>query len=211
MKVTKFGHSCLLVEMDGARILLDPGVYSTAEDKVKGLDAILITHEHFDHLDIDLLKRVLEKNVHARIFTNKGAGSILRKEGITHELVEDGMQLDVKGVCVEVYGDLHAVLYRTVPRVPNTGYFIGGRLFYPGDALFKPPKPVEILALPVTAPWSKISEVVDYAIDVKPRVAFPVHDGMLKNPSIVHRVPQAVLLPLGIEFVVIQDGETAQL
>ena len=179
MKITKFGHSCLLVEEGDARILFDPGNYSTVPALEK-LDAILITHVHHDHADVPTLKKLIELNPRARIFSNEEAAAALAKENIEVDRLGDAEQAVVKNVIIEGFGIDHALIHPEFPRVKNTGYMVAGRLYHPGDALFVPEKPVEILAIPVVAPWSKISETIEYMRAIKPKVSFPIHDGFLK-------------------------------
>jgi len=196
MKITKLGHCCLVIEEEGLRILTDPGGYSTSQNTVRGLQVILITHEHPDHLHIESLKKVLANNPLAEVFTNAAVGKILDKEGIRFNLLSHQDKKVLGGVLIEGLGDKHAEIHPDWPRVENTGYFIGERLFYPGDALYNPARPVEILALPVAGPWLKISEAIEYAKIVRPKTCFPVHDGFYKTKLIgaVHRLP---LLPAG--------------
>ncbi len=204
MKITKFGHCCLLVEENGARILTDPGIYSTSQNDAKNIDVVLITHEHPDHLHIDSLKTVLKNNPQAKVITNKSVGALLDKEGIAYSTLEGGQSENEKGVLIEGFGDKHAVMHPSIPQSQNTGYFIANRLFYPGDALTNPGKEVEILALPVAGPWLKLSEAVDYALELKPRISFPVHEGILKSPGSTHRIPPQILEPKGIKFTVLE-------
>lgn len=131
------------------RILTDPGNYTTAQNELKNIDVVLITHEHADHLHIDSLKIVLANNPQAKIITNSSVGTLLSKEGIAYSIIDDGKQTTEKGVTIEGFGREHAEIYKTWKRVENTSYFIGPRLFYPGDAFYDPKRPVEILALPV--------------------------------------------------------------
>ncbi len=208
MKITKFGHCCLLIEEGEARILIDPGVYSTEQNLQKNIQAILITHEHQDHLHLESLRAIMKKNSGMEILTNSGAGTILEKEGIGFRIVEDSGRYVVNGVVVEGSGKEHAVVHSTIPTVHNTGYMIAERFFYPGDALRKPKMPVEILALPVAGPWLKLSEAIDYALSVKPKICFPVHEGMLKSPGAVHRIPSEVLGAAGIEFITLELGKS---
>lgn len=211
MKITKYGHCCLLIEEKGLRILTDPGNYTTAQSEVKKIDAILITHEHIDHLHIPSLKDCLKNNPKARIITNKGVAKMLDAEGIKYELVEDGQNVKIKDVLIEGFGKFHAEMHKTLPLSGNTGYFISNRLFYPGDALYNPKKSVEILALPVAGPWIKISEAIDYALEIKPKIAFPVHDAGLKSFGSAHFMPQRILTQKGINFMAMEEGKEANL
>ncbi|MBI3588848.1 MAG: MBL fold metallo-hydrolase [Candidatus Liptonbacteria bacterium] len=211
MTLTKLGHCCLVIEDQGLRILTDPGEYSTLQNEVKNIDLILITHEHGDHLHVESLKTVLENNPKAKIITNHGVGKILTGEGIPHEFLEHGQEKIVGGLKLEGHGDRHADIYETVPVVQNTGYFISERLFYPGDALYNPQKPVEILALPVAGAWLPIADAVNYAKLIKPQICFPVHDANLKWPGFTHRIPGGALTPLGIKFIVPEENKSITL
>ncbi len=203
----------MLIEENGLRILTDPGAYSTAQNEIKNIDVVLITHEHQDHLHMDSLKIVLHHNPHARVVTNKAVGKLLTEQNIKHELVAHGQHTIINGLRIEGHGEKHAEIYVSVPNVENTGYFIGPRLFYPGDAFYNPGKKVEILALPVAGPWMKISEAIEYAKEIKPHIAFPVHDGMFLpgRGAVAHRVPSNVLPSLGIKFVILEEGKETEL
>ncbi len=181
MKITKFGHCCLLIEENGVRILTDPGSYSSAQDSLTGIDLVLITHEHQDHFHIDSVKNILKNNPQALIITNSGVGALLEKEGIVYTKVEDKQAYSYKDLLIEGIGHKHAIVCDNFPQCMNTGYFIADKLFYPGDALTDPDRHVQVLALPVAGPWMKFSEGVEYARLVKPEVCFAVHDGMYKN------------------------------
>ncbi|HYC83017.1 MAG TPA: MBL fold metallo-hydrolase [Candidatus Paceibacterota bacterium] len=210
MKVTKLGHCCLLIEENDTRILTDPGTYSAAQDGLEDIHVVLITHEHADHFHLDSLKRVLEKNPTARVITNKSVGRILEAEEIAYELLEGGQSAIVAGVLIEGFGEKHAPIYESVEPVDNTGYFIADCLFYPGDALTDPKKPIRMLALPMIGPWIKISEAIDYAKRLVPKACFPVHDGILKDPLLVHRLPSVVLPQSDIQFVSLLEGQSCE-
>ncbi len=206
MKLTKLGHCCLIVEMGGVRIMTDPGAYSTLQNEAKNIDCIFITHEHLDHFHIESLKVVLKNNPNAKIVTNRGVGKLLDEQQMPHEILEHGDAKKFGGVHVEGHGKKHATIYQDFGQVQNTGYFFANRFFYPGDAFYNPGKPVEILALPVAGPWMKISEAIDYAKLLKPKVCFPVHDGMLKFTGPTRFAPQKFLPPAGIEFYEAIEG-----
>jgi L-ascorbate metabolism protein UlaG (beta-lactamase superfamily) len=212
MKITKFGHCCLLLEIDGVRFLTDPGTMSSGEESATGVDAIVITHEHADHFHIDSVKKIIANNPDAMVVTNAAVGALLTKENIAFIKVEDGESTDVKGVKVEGHGREHAQIYGPI-TVENTGFMIGGKFFFPGDNFYNPKVPVDVLALPLAGPWMKFSEAIDYAKAVKPRVAFPVHDALYK-PEFAEmfngRMGGMFLNPAGIEFIPLAAGGTKE-
>jgi L-ascorbate metabolism protein UlaG (beta-lactamase superfamily) len=213
MKITKLAHSCLLIEEKELRILADPGgVYFTVPNDLRKIDVVLITHEHLDHYDQEALKKLVQNNPNAKIFTNSGVGKLLSRESIQYSLLEDGGSVSEKGVTIQGFGKKHAVTLEELPLVDNTGYLVSNRLFIPGDALTAPPVPVEILALPVAGPWLKLSEAVEYAKRIKPRVSFPVHEAILKEPiaSLVTSWPQKSIEAFGTKFVNMQAGMTTE-
>ena len=184
MRLTKFGHSCLLVEEAGARVLLDPGSFSAGFEQLEGLTAVCVTHQHADHLDRDRLRALLDRSPGVRVVADEGSAPALEEAGAAVEVVHDGDELALGGLGVRVAGREHAVIHPDVPRVPNVGYLLAGRLFHPGDALTEPGGPVEVLAVPAGAPWLKVAEAVDYLRRVGPRVAVPVHEKVLSAAGI---------------------------
>jgi L-ascorbate metabolism protein UlaG (beta-lactamase superfamily) len=204
MKITKLGHCCLVIKEGDLTILTDPGMFSTSQNKVKGIDIVLITHEHADHYHLESLKEILKNNPKAKVITNSTVGALLEKENISYSIVEEGNKTEEKGIAIEGVGTKHALIHSSIPVSNNTGFFIANKLFYPGDAFTNPKRKVDILALPVAGPWMKISEAVDYALLIKPRVAFPVHDAILVSPGMSHRIPAMVLEKNNITFVPIE-------
>jgi L-ascorbate metabolism protein UlaG (beta-lactamase superfamily) len=209
MKITKLGHCCLLIETDGARILTDPGKFSSGQNALTDLDAVLITHEHADHLHVESLKEVIKNNPNTKIITNTAVGKQLDKAGIPYSVIEGRATSDIKGVALEAFDAKHEEIYEEVGQVQNTGYFIANKLFYPGDAYADPERPVEILALPVAGPWCRLPDAIRYALRIKPVKAFPVHDGNLNwkfGAGITHRAPQQALKEHGIDFRPMTEG-----
>jgi L-ascorbate metabolism protein UlaG (beta-lactamase superfamily) len=208
MEITKLGHCCLRISIDGVTVLTDPGTFSSAQDEVRGIDLILITHEHADHLHVESLKRVLGNNPEAKVITNTAVGKILDGERIAHEILEGTSASTYAGIAIEACDGKHEEIFEDLGQVQNTGYFIANQFFYPGDSFKEPGKPVDVLALPVAGPWCKISDAIRYALRVKPRIAFPVHDAVLKNPALGSFAPGKVLPEHGIAFVPLLEGET---
>lgn len=206
MKITKLGHCCLLIETKGKRLLTDPGSYTVeSHSKLENIDAILFTHEHQDHYHSESLKIILEKNPKAAVYANLSVSELLTKEGIAHTVVVHGEQVLFEGIPLQGIGEKHAMMHSSIPVSTNLGYFIDDKLWYPGDAFTNPERSVEILALPVSGPWMKLGEAIDYALLLKPKRVFPVHDGTRFGSA--HVLPGKILPSQGIEFVPLVEGD----
>lgn len=208
MRIRKYGHSCLQVIDGDASLLIDPGTFSAGYDAIRDLTAVLITHAHSDHLDVAGLGRVLTANPGAMVYADAGSAALLASDPATAELrvavVRPGDVLDI-GTSVEVFGGRHAVIHADIPVIDNVGYLIGGRLAHPGDSLVAPDRAVEVLALPVMAPWMAVKEAIDYLRAVAPRRAIPIHEGWLANPAALYRIITS-LAPTGLDWHEIDDG-----
>ncbi|MFA6077221.1 MAG: MBL fold metallo-hydrolase [Candidatus Paceibacterota bacterium] len=208
MKIRKLGHCCLVIEINGKKIMTDPGSYTVEEQsRESNVDLILITHEHPDHFHLESLKKILINNSSAMVITNNGVGKLLNEVGIKYKVLENKIPEEFFGVELEAHDCKHEEIFEEIGQVQNTGYFIGQKLFYPGDAFYNPGKPVEILALPVAGPWTSIKNAMRYALDIKPKVCFPVHDGMLRSFGTSHRVPALVLPKFNIIFKNFEDNK----
>jgi L-ascorbate metabolism protein UlaG (beta-lactamase superfamily) len=210
MKITKYGHCCMLVEEGSARLLIDPGGFSQGFENLTDLTAILITHEHGDHFDLDKVKALLANNSSAHVICDVGTAEILSKEGIQAQAVKHGDIVEPGRVKVAVFGEWHAPIHPSLPKMPNIGFLIAGRFFHPGDAFTNPEEAVELLGLPAAAPWAKVSESIDYANEIKPKIAIPMHEKVSAAPEMMYTMIQSALAE-GIELVVIEDGQTKEL
>jgi L-ascorbate metabolism protein UlaG (beta-lactamase superfamily) len=184
--VTHYGHSCLLLDSGAARLLFDPGTFSAGFESVRGLDAVLITHQHHDHLDSERIRPLLEANPGARLIVDPGTAEQLG--GIPHEVLEPGATTDVAGARIDVLGGQHAVIHPDIPVIANNAYLIDGSLLHPGDSFTPPAAPVEVLFLPTGAPWLKLAEAVDYLREVAPRTAVPIHEAVLARPAMHYQL-----------------------
>lgn len=180
MRLTKYGHACVAVEKDGRRIVLDPGGL-TPEDATAGAEAILITHEHFDHFSEQTVREACARDRGLRVYTLASVAAQLTGLGEALQVVGEGDAIEVAGVGVQVLGQWHAIVHPDVPRITNVGFLLDGTVFHPGDALTVPGTPVDTLLLPVHAPWSRAGELIDWVREVKPGRAVGVHDGLLND------------------------------
>ncbi|MFJ6385396.1 MBL fold metallo-hydrolase [Kitasatospora sp. NPDC092039] len=214
MRITKFGHACVRVEHGEATVVVDPGAF-TDPAALAGADAVLITHEHMDHFEESRLRAALEADPALRVWTNRAVAAQLDGVAQRVAVVGEGDAFEVGGLGVSVHGEWHAEIHPDIPRVPNVGFLFDGRLFHPGDALTLPPHTVDTLLLPIAAPWSKASEVVDYIREAGPRRAVPVHEAVLSPVGFaVHTRlvgPEGPGASAGAELVVLGDGEGLEL
>ncbi|MBJ8344566.1 MBL fold metallo-hydrolase [Antrihabitans sp. YC2-6] len=183
MRLSHFRHSCVLVEVNGSKLLFDPGNFSHGFEGIEGLDAILITHQHPDHADPNRLPALVDANPGAKLFADPQTAEQL---GAPWTAVRAGDVVHVGNVRIAGAGGRHAVIHPDIPIIDNTAYLIGtedepAQLMHPGDSLFVPDVPVDVLALPAAAPWMKISETIDYLRAVKPRFAFPIHQEVISD------------------------------
>jgi L-ascorbate metabolism protein UlaG (beta-lactamase superfamily) len=180
MKVTKFSHACVRVERDGV-LVIDPGSFSERA-ALDGVDAVLITHEHTDHLDLGTLTDALAKRPAVRIFTHPEVVAKLGDLASVATGVTSGDDFTAAGFAVGAYGGWHALIHPDIPRIPNLGYVIDGALYHPGDSFDVPADvQIETLFVPVSAPWLKVAEAVEFIRAVQPRRAYALHDALLND------------------------------
>jgi L-ascorbate metabolism protein UlaG (beta-lactamase superfamily) len=184
MRITKFGHACVRLETGSHTIVLDPGGF-TEPEAVDGATAVLITHEHADHYSADHLRRT-----DAPIHTIGAVAAKIREdapeiaERVT--VVEPGQEID-PGVPTRVVGEKHAIIHPEMQHFDNSGYLLdveGLRIFHPGDSLTLPEADVDLLLLPVSAPWLKISECIDFARDVGAPRSLAIHDKIYSDVAL---------------------------
>lgn len=203
--ITKLVHACLLVEANGKRVLVDPGSFSWQDDRleasaVEGVDRILITHEHADHVSVEFVRAALERSNGALVETTPALQAILADEGI--EAVTEGTPQ-------------FAAPHERIPIGPgpqNVGFHIEGVLSHPGDShSFVETMP--ILAMPFVAPWGSLTNGADRARLVRPAYVIPIHDWFLSEGgrTFMYRLARMALDQDGIELVEIPDFETVEL
>lgn len=210
MRITKYGHSCLHVVDEQASILTDPGVFSGPFEQLSDLTAILLTHQHPDHVDQERLKAVVATNPAAALYADPDTVEVLRGHGIEATAVRTGEVLDDLGTQVQAWVADHAIIYGELPGITNACYLIGDRLFVPGDSFTLPGRDVDILALPVSAPWMAVKEAIDYLHEVAPGVVVPVHERVLANPAMVYGLIER-MGPAATRWVNLDDGQPREL
>ena len=188
MQITHLGHSCVLLEVADQRILIDPGNFSDFAD-VRDLTAVLVTHQHPDHVDPAQLAGLLANNPRARVLLeHESVGQLAEAAGEHRDRLESmpgGTDIELGPVTVSPVGHRHAFIHEFVPRIDNVGLVIRAEgeptLFHPGDALDAEPGPVDVLCVPVSAPWARVGDTVSFVRRIAPTRAVPIHDGLLND------------------------------
>lgn len=210
MRITKYGHSCLHIVDEQASILTDPGVFSGPFEQLTGLTAILVTHNHPDHVDPERLTTVLAANPDARLYADPDSATALAGLGIEATAVQTGDVLEDLGTQVQAWVVDHAIVYGDLPGITNACYLVGDRLFLPGDSFTLPGRDVDILAVPVSAPWMAVKEAIDYLHEVAPGIAVPIHEKVLANTAMVYGLIDR-LGPESTRWVNLDDGQPQDL
>ncbi|MEV4834150.1 MBL fold metallo-hydrolase [Nonomuraea sp. NPDC049486] len=175
MRITKYGHACVRLEKGSRALVIDPGVMTPEPEALEGAEAVLITHEHFDHFAPERLR----ERPDLPVYTCPGVARHLTELGDRVRVVKDGDVLDVAGFRVAVLGEKHHVSHPDVPPVDNVGFLVDGEVFHPGDALTVVEVPT--LLVPGQAPWMTVPDLIRYLRAVKPRRAYAIHDGLLNE------------------------------
>ena len=207
MRITKFGHSCVRLEYDGRTVVVDPGMFTDPE-AVDGADAIVITHEHPDHYLPDHLART-----DVPVFTIDAVATKIRAdapavaERVT--VVSPGESFD-PGIPAVAIGELHAVIHPDLPRFHNSGYLFSlgdTTVYHPGDALTVPEQAVDVLCVPICAPWMRAAEGIDFARTVGAARNLAIHDRIYSAAGLaIVDGHYGLLLPETQSYVRLPDG-----
>jgi L-ascorbate metabolism protein UlaG (beta-lactamase superfamily) len=182
MKLTKHEHACVVLEKDGASIVIDPGAFSAgATEIIAGADAILLTHEHMDHVNEEAINGALAQRPELRVYAPAGLAGMFAAHPDQFTAVAAGNELNLASFAVTVHGTEHAVIHPDIPTIANVGYLVDGSVYHPGDAYFVPEVPVSVLLLPTSGPWMKLAEAADYVRAVRPQQIVQIHEMLLSD------------------------------
>ncbi len=200
MRLTKYQHACFTLETAGEVLVVDPGKFTKDFVFADNIAAIVITHEHADHFDPDTLAAIYVKNPNL-IFVSL-PDIIDKMPGYNSKAAKPGDTVDIGPFTLEFFGGKHAIIHETIPIIDNVAILINNTVYYPGDSFTLPNKPVDVLALPVGAPWLKMGDSIDFLSAIKPLLAFPTHDAVLSDigKSLPDNMLPAVANKVGAEY-----------
>ncbi len=182
MKLTKHEHACVAFEKEGASFVIDPGSFSPNPAQIiAGADAILLTHEHFDHVSGAAINAALAERPDLRVYAPAALAGMFSEHAAQFVPVAAGDELKVAGFTVTVHGSAHAIIHADFPPVTNVGYLVDETVYHPGDAYFVPEASVGTLLLPTSGPWMKIGEAADYVRAVRPDRVVQIHEMLLSE------------------------------
>ena len=213
MRFTKLGHSCVRLEKDGVVLVIDPGSFSDATAALDGASAVLVTHEHADHLDADAIRAALSRDPGLTLWANQSICAQFSDFGNRAHEVRHGDALSVAGFSVHVYGVDHALIHKDIPLVVNTGFLVEDDAFHPGDSFTVPEDPVRTLLLPISAPWLKAGDMIDYFREVAPARGYAIHDALLNDIGLglMTRMMSVAAAPSGAPVARLEPGTSLEL
>ncbi len=202
MTLTKYEHSCLVIEQDGQRLVIDPGIYSQSFQNLADICAVLISHIHRDHLDKDKINAIVKLNPAVKVYTTSEVADEI-KPIVSATVVHSGDKHESGPFRLEFFGGQHALIHQSYPLAQNIGVMVNDNLYYPGDSFVAPGKPVSVLAVPAHAPWAKVSESIDFIGQVRPKRVFPAHNHFLNDDgrALYDRLLSGACVNSGCEYI----------
>lgn len=211
MKITKYEHACLVVEEQGRKLVIDPGVYSESFIATPDIDCVIVTHVHADHFDLEKLKAIRYLNPNVSICTVQEVA--VQADGLDVEVVEAGGSCSHGSFNTSFFGGQHKPIHSSLPTFQNVGIFINEKLYYPGDSFYVPEKLViDTLAAPAGSPWANVSEEMDFIIAIKAKRVFPTHNAHISKIGQQGRDNwlRKVTEESGGEYIVLKAGESIE-
>jgi len=199
--LTWLGHSTVVIDLEGTRVVTDPVLRArvwhlrregvVAQEALGDLDAVLVSHTHYDHLDLRSLDR-LDRNL--TVVVPRGVARLVRRRGFERVFeLEIGEELALGGVRIRATRAEHESSRGPLsPSTPSLGYVVEGRarIYFAGDtdlfAEMSQIAPVDVALLPVAGWGPRLpaghldpAGAAEALRLLRPKVALPIHWGTL--------------------------------
>lgn len=212
MKLTKYGHACVVLEEQGQKLIIDPGVYAPDLGDYSNVAGIVVTHVHPDHFDPNNISKIMAQNPGVQIWSTAEVAEKMPEPPVT--AVTDGATGAAGAFSMRFYGQQHAEIHPSFPHNQNVGVLVNDSFYYPGDSFTQPAGAVvKTLAVPVSGPWLKVGEVIDFIRAVKPQLCIPTHDALLSElgASSMNKWVGSVCEAQGAAFKALRPGESMEI
>jgi L-ascorbate metabolism protein UlaG (beta-lactamase superfamily) len=212
VELTKWSHSCVTLTKDSGTLVVDPGMFSELDRALPGASAVLVTHEHPDHLDADKVRAALEADDQLQLFAPASVAAGFAQFGERVTAVDGGESFEVAGFTVRTFGIQHAVIHPRIPVIANVGFLVDDDVFHPGDSYTVPEVPVRLLLHPATAPWARVWDAVDHAVAVRAPRSVPIHEAVYSDAGrgMVYGMVSGVLEGFGCEYTPLSPGTSVE-
>lgn len=210
MKLTKYPHAGLVFQKKDTVLIVDPGEFCDGIETIRNVEALVVTHIHGDHYDPKKVDTILRQNPECRLYTTQEVANTL-KNNKKVVVVSDGDAFKTDHFEIDFYGKEHAVIHEQAPHFSNIGVYVEG-IYYPGDSYTLPNKPVVLLGVPISGPWLKVSEAIDFMLKIAPQKAFGTHDALLSTVGLefTHGWLSRFATEYGIDYSVLKTGDTIE-
>jgi L-ascorbate metabolism protein UlaG (beta-lactamase superfamily) len=210
MKLTKYGHACVLIENDeGKKVVIDAGEWTELPEDLNNILVVVCTHVHGDHTDARNVLKIVDANPGVVVYANSESMEVLADVECKKVVVDSNALEQIAGFELSFYALDHAVIWQNSP-CRNLAMKVNDFYYYPGDSFHIIDEPVEIAGVPVSAPWLKMSEAIQFVYDVKSKKVIPTHNGILNDNGhmIAHNWLNNIIADTGKELVLLKNSES---
>lgn len=208
MKITKYDHSCMVLDKDSTRLVIDPGSFTELPSNLDGIAFVIVTEEHHDHFSLDNLKKIIDKNPDVQIYTTTAVHNELIELGINAHAISGNQSIELGDFQVEFSETDHAIVYQSSP-CKSLAIKIDAKLYYPSDTYRTIDDKITVFALPTSGPWFKVAQSIEFANAIKSEVVLVTHNAL--NSPIGNKVTNNFIasnIDGARELMFLENGES---
>lgn len=206
LTITRGVHAALTIATPSTTLVIDPGYFGYPES-VEWADAVLVTHDHFDHVDLPSLAASVRRHPQLKVFSPTPLELDAPDSEVT--LVTQGDTFTVGDLPVQTVGAEQAVASLDDPPIANVGYLIAGTILHPGDA-HQDLVGVDTLVTALAAPWQNNPQLEEHLRRVRPKRVMGMHDATLNDlgRDFAQKTLEKIAASYGGEAVALNVGES---